>query len=172
MRTFMELARDRYSVRKFDGRKIEKEKLDKIIEAGQIAPTGANLQPQRIYILQSEDALAKLKELKCTTFGAGMVLLFAYDSMPELIPEEKRVNLGVEDVSIVATHMMLEAWELGIGTCWTNGFSAAQVKEAFSLPENEEVVLLMPIGYPAPDARPLKIWHDTFKPIEEVVTYL
>lgn len=169
---FLSLAKDRFSVRKFDSRPIEREKLNKIIEAGHVAPTGANLQPQRIYILESPEALAKIQALTHSTFGAKTVLLFAYDTMPEIIPMEKRVNLGVQDVSIVATHMMLEAWELGIGSCWINGFSNEELEAAFHLPKREKVVLVMPIGYPGPDAKPLHKWHSTFRPVEDVVTYL
>ena len=60
--TFLELARKRFSVRKFTDQPVEKEKLDKVLEAGNIAPTAKNLQPQRIYVLQSEEALKKAYE--------------------------------------------------------------------------------------------------------------
>ena len=172
MQTFLNLSKNRFSVRKFDSRPIENEKLDKIIEAGHVAPTGANLQPQRIYVLQSEEALNKIKRILHTTFGAPTVLVFAYDEMADLIPENKRVPLGIQDVSIVATHMMMEAWELGIGSCWLNSFSNEAINKAFGLPNHEKVVLVMPIGYPASDAKPLEKWHYSYKPIEEVVTYL
>lgn len=172
MNTFLDLAKERFSVRKFDARPIEQEKLDKIIEAGHVAPTGANLQPQRIYILQSKESLDKVQRLTRSSFGASTVLLFAYDSMEEIIPPDKRVTLGVQDISIVATHMMLEAWDLGIGSCWVNAFSNRDLEVAFQLPSNEKVVLIMPIGYPDKDAKPSEKSHSTFKPIEDVVTYL
>lgn len=62
----LELLKKRYSVRKFDSRKVEKEKLDLILEAGRVAPTAVNFQPQRILVLQNEEALGKLKIARLT----------------------------------------------------------------------------------------------------------
>jgi len=68
--TFMELAKARYSVRKFSDKPIEKEKLDAILEAGRIAPTGHNYQPYRVYVLQSPEALEKIRGLTRCAFNA------------------------------------------------------------------------------------------------------
>ena len=57
----LELLKKRYSVRKFDGRTVEKEKLDLILQAGRVAPTAVNFQPQRVLVIESEEALEKLK---------------------------------------------------------------------------------------------------------------
>lgn len=73
---FMELAKRRYSVRKFTDKQVEQEKLDAILAAGNIAPTAKNLQPQRIYVLQSTESLAKLDTLTHCRYGAKTVLLF------------------------------------------------------------------------------------------------
>ena len=106
-------------------------------------------------MLQSKEALDKINaNCKCI-FGAQTVLMIANDRDREWKnPLEPGVSAGVEDVSIVATHMMLEAWELGIGSCWVNFFSPSAVKKAFDLPKNEEVVLLLPIGYTDKLSRP------------------
>ena len=170
---FMELAKARYSVRKFADKPLEQEKLDKILEAGNVAPTAANLQPQRIYVLQSEDALAKVNAVCKCIYGAKTVLLFAYDETQDWKnPQQEGVHSGQQDVSIVATHIMLEAWELGVASCWVNAFSNDELEKAFHLPENEKVVLLMPLGYAAEDAKPMEKWHFAYKPVEETVTYL
>ena len=71
----------------------------------------------------------------------------------------------------MATHIMLEAWELGIGSCWVNLFFNAEVEKAFALPENEKAVLLMPLGYAAEDSKPVEKWHFGYKPLEETVSY-
>ncbi|MDE6848027.1 MAG: nitroreductase family protein [Ruminococcus sp.] len=166
---FMELAKTRYSVRKFDDRPIEKETLDLILEAGNVAPTGCNYQPQRIYVVQSEEKIAKLNELSRCIFGAKTVLLFTYNKDEDWKnPLENGVHSGVQDVSIVATHIMLEAWELGVGTCWVNYFANSRLEKELGLPENECAVLLMPMGYPAEDSVPLKL-HDELKNIDETV---
>lgn len=170
---FSELAKSRYSVRKFDDRPIEKDKLDLILEAGNVAPTGCNYQPQRIYVIQSEDKIAKLNELSRCIFGAKMVLLFTYNTDEDWKnPLDKGVHSGIQDVSIVASHIMLQAWELGIGTCWVNYFSNSKLEKELGLPENEKSVLLMPIGYPAEDAAPLEKMHSVYKDINETVKFI
>lgn len=167
---FLELAKSRYSVRKFSDKPIEKEKMNKILEAGNVAPTGCNNQPQRIYIIKSEDTLAKLNELSKCIFGAKTVLLFTYNMDEDWQnPFEGGVRSGVQDVSIVATHIMLEAWELGIGTCWVNYFENSKLEKELCLPKNERAVLLMPVGYPAEDAAPLEKMHSVYKEISETV---
>ena len=156
---FMKLAKERYSVRKFTDKKVEQEKLDLILEAGRIAPTGAN----------NHDKINA--NCKCI-FGAQTVLMIANDRDREWKnPLEPGVSAGVEDVSIVATHMMLEAWELGIGSCWVNFFSPSAVKKAFDLPKNEEVVLLLPIGYTDKLSRPSAM-HKKSREMEDMVTVL
>ena len=72
---FLQLVKDRYSVRKFSDRKVEQEKLDLILEAGRVAPTAVNYQPQRILVLSSEENLAKLKSCTIYHFHAPMALL-------------------------------------------------------------------------------------------------
>ena len=172
--TFLELAKSRYSVRKFTDQKVEKEKLDKILEAGNIAPTAKNIQPQRVYVIQSEEALKKLSELTPCVFGASTVILLAYDKQTEWtnpFESEKGIHSGVEDVSIVATHMMLEAIEQGLGTCWVNYFPNSKVEELFDLPDNEKSVLLLLVGYIAEDSKPTAN-HESCKSLNEYVKYL
>ena len=169
---FMELAKKRYSVRKFSERAVEQEKLDAILSAGNIAPTAKNLQPQRIYVLQSKDALAKLDTLTHCRYGAKTVLLFAYNKDEEWKnPLEDGVHSGIEDVSIVATHIMLEAAELGLDTCWCNYFANSKVEEMFELPANEKSVLIMPVGYVDDEAKPAPL-HEQKKELSEIVKYL
>ena len=71
------------------------------------------------------------------------------------------------DASIVATHMMLEAWELGVGSVWVRLFDSRQVAAAFKLPSNIKPICLLPIGYAADDCVPYAPWHDVYRPIEE-----
>jgi len=169
---FMELAKKRYSVRKFSDKAVEKEKLDLILEAGNIAPTAKNLQPQRIYVLQNKDALAKLDTLTHCRYGAPVVLIFTYNTDEEWKNSlEAGIHSGVEDVSIVATHIMLEAAELGLDTCWVNYYPNSALEQLFNLPANEKSVLIMPLGYAAADAEPAPL-HSVKKDISETVKYL
>lgn len=170
---FSELAKNRYSVRKFTEQKLEQEKLDTILEVGNAAPTAANYQPQRIYVLRSKEALTKANALCPCIYGAGTVLLFTYDRKNDWNnPKQEGIHSGEQDVSIVATHIMLEAWDIGIASCWVNLFPNDELAKAFALPENEKPVLLMPLGYAAEDAKPVEKWHNGCKEILETVRYL
>lgn len=170
--SFMDLTQARFSVREYSDRTVEKEKLEQILEAGRMAPTAKNQQPQKIYVLQSEDALKKLSELTHCAYGAKTVLLFTYDQEQDWKnPLEDGVHSGVEDVSIVATYIMLQAIELGIYTTWCNYFSNSELEKAFQLPENEKSVLIMPIGYKEDKAEPAPA-HTTSKKSDELVCYL
>ena len=172
MNDFLDLAKKRFSVRKYSGKVVEQEKLDRILEAGNVAPTAKNLQPQRIYVLRSEEALAKLDSLTHCRYGAGTALLFTYNTDEEWKnPLEEGIHSGVEDVSIVATHMMLEAKDLGLSTCWCNYFANSKLEEVFGLPSNEKSVLIMPVGYAVEDAKPAPM-HDEHKDINEIVKNL
>ena len=169
---FMDLAQARFSVREYSDRPVEKEKLERILEAGRMAPTAKNQQPQKIYVLQSEDALKKLSTLTHCAYGAKTVLLFTYNQEQDWKnPLEDGVHSGVEDVSIVATYIMLQAIELGVYTTWCNYFSNSELEKAFQLPENEKSVLIMPIGYKADNAEPAPA-HTASKEFGEIVCYL
>lgn len=169
---FKEMARERYSVRKYYARPLEREKLDEILAAAMLAPTAKNQQPLRIYVLQSAEALEALNALTNCAYGAGTVLLFAYDKNEEWQnPLEPGVTSGVEDVSIAATYVMLRAIELGVYTTWCNYYPNTQLERALGLPENERSVLVMPIGYRAEDALPSPS-HEASRPIGEVVRYI
>ncbi len=169
---FLELSKKRYTVRKFSERKVEQEKLELMLEAGNTAPTAKNQQPHKIYVLKSDEALAKIDDLTACRYGAPIVLLFTYDDTKEWRnPFEIEIHSGVEDVSIVATHMMLQATELDLGTAWINLFANSKVEKAFALPENEHAVLLMCVGYAAKDAEPFPN-HTNKKSLDEIVKYL
>ena len=170
---FMDLAKSRYSVRKFSDKPIEKEKLDAILEAGRIAPTGHNYQPYRVYVLQSAEALEKIRGLTRCAFNAPVVLMVTVRKDEEWVnPFEHSIRAGEQDASIVATHMMLEAWDLGIGSVWVRGFRADEVAKMFRLPDEIKPVCLLPMGYPSEKAKPNEELHNTYRPLEEMVEEL
>ena len=169
--TFMALAKKRFSVRHFADKPVPKDLLIKVLEAGNIAPTAKNLQPQRIHVLTKAEDLAKLDTVSPCRYGAPVVLIFTYNSDEEWKhPEEAGVHSGVEDVSIVATHIMLQATELGLGTTWVNMFRNSRLEKVFDLPANEKSVLIMPIGFPADNAKPSRM-HTKKKPLDKTVIW-
>lgn len=163
---------ERFSVRDYKDTAIEEEKLNAILEAGRIAPTAANIQPQRVYVIKSEEGLSKIRAITHCAFNAPVVLMVAYDADKQWKnPLEEGICAGLQDVSIVTTQMMLKAWDLGIGSCWVNHFPPTETAKAFGLPENEKVALLLPIGYPADDAVPAPM-HAKMKDMDDLVKYL
>ena len=167
--SFLELAKARYSVRSFQDRPIEEEHLNLILEAGRVAPTACNFQPQRIYVARSAEAREKLASVCRCTFGAPVILVVCYDRERDwknkLLPGYES---GETDAAIVCTHMMLEAFELGIGSCWVGYFNPQTVAETLGLPENITVSALLPMGYPAEDAQPLPL-HSQFRDFGDTI---
>ena len=169
---FMELAKERYSVRKYKDTKLTQEQIDRLLEVSNLAPTGKNNQPHRIYVLQSDEALAKINEITPCAFHAPAVFMFTYNKDEDWKnAREEGIHSGIEDVSIVATHVMFEAVEMGLGTCWVNAYPNLEAEKAFNIPENEKSVLLLPIGYPAEDSEPSER-HTMKKDLSEIVRYL
>ena len=169
---FIELAKKRYSVRKFSDRKIEKEKLDLIIEAGRIAPTAKNLQPQLVYVIESEEGIKKANELSPCIYGAPVVLMICYDkNVAATVPDRDGYCFGETDAAIVCTHMMLGAADLGIGSCWVGRFDPKDAVRLFDLPENICPIDLLPIVYPEEDAVPSPR-HESYRDQSETVSHL
>ncbi len=166
---FEKVIRDRQSTRKFKNMKVEQDKLDKILEAGRLAPTAKNIQPQRIFVLQSEDAIKNINEASKCIYGAQTVLLVCCDINEAFSREDHSTYLI--DGSIVGTHMMLEATNIGVDNIWIDLFDRDIVKDRFKLEDCIEPVLLLPIGYREDDC-PYSIFHDKRKDIEETVSYL
>lgn len=168
---FKEVIRNRYSCRKYSDREVEAEKLAAILEAGRLAPTAKNLQEQRIYVIKSEEALAKIDSVTPCRFGAPIVIAVAFDKNNVYTYPGGMKSSGDEDATIVATHMILAAADEGLGSCWLNRFDPQQTAELLGLPENEELVMLMDVGYAAEEAAPSPM-HGSRKDISETVRYL
>ena len=168
---FTEVVKNRYSCKKYDGKQISEDQLDAVLQAGRLAPTAKNLQGQRIYVVQSAEGLAKIDELTPCRYGAPTVLVVAFDKNSVFVYPGEEANSGVEDASIVATHMMLAATNAGVDSCWLNFFDPEAVAKALHLPENEQVLMLLDLGHAAPDASPLPN-HTARKPLAETVKYL
>lgn len=165
---FLELAKERYSCRSFQDREVEKEKIELILEAARVAPTAVNYQPQRILVLTDKEELAKLSE--CTRYGwnAPVIMIVCYDKNVSWKRKYDGADEGIVDSSIVTTHMMMEAQALGLGTTWIGAFNPAKVREVYEIPENLEIVAILPIGYPAEDAVPSGM-HYQRNSLEEMV---
>ncbi|MBR6754991.1 MAG: nitroreductase family protein [Clostridia bacterium] len=167
---FLEFARDRYSVRKFESRHLEKEIIDKILECGHIAPTGCNYQPQRILVLNNDEAIEKLKKCTKCHFDAPTAMLICYNKDESWVRKYDGALSAPVDAGIVTTHLMLMAHSLGVGSCWVMHFDPFAVRLEFNIPENIEPLALLVMGYPHKESRPLEL-HSKVRPIDEVVFY-
>ena len=171
MTSFMDLAGERYSVRKFEDRPVEREAIERILEAGMLAPTGCNNQPQRIVAVESREGLEKLKECTRCHFDAPLVFAVCFDKRECWTrPYDGKLS-GDIDASIVTTHMMLEAAALGIGSCWVMHYRPEALKEMLGLSDEIESTALLVMGYPADDAAPAP-GHTELRPMEELVSYI
>lgn len=165
---FIELVKNRYSCKNFSDKKVEKEKLDIILEVGRLAPTAKNNQIQSIYVAKSNDALIKIDELTPCRYKAPLVLLVAFDESEAFVYPGGKYNTGVEDATIVASHMVLAASSLDVDSCWVNLFDPDKAREKFSLPKNEKIVAMIDLGYANDGVKPLEN-HFKRKNIDETV---
>ena len=167
---FLKLCADRYSLRSFSDKPVPEDILDQILEAGRLAPTAMNLQPQRIYVIRSEEALDTMHTVK-KCYGAKTVLMICGDTNVACNRPKVDHCLAEMDCSIVTTHMMLAAEALGVGSCWICAFDNDAMAKAFDLPQNIKPYILLALGYPTEDAEP-NPRHFQRYPMEETVTKL
>jgi len=166
---FFELVQKRYSVRKFDSRVIEQDKMDMILEAGRLAPTGCNYQPQRIAVLKGEQ-VEGLRGITPFLYGQDAALVICYDTRQSWKHRSGR-DIGEVDATIVMTQMMYQAQELGIGSLIVGMYKEDLLREKYAIPEYYKVVCLLMLGYPAADCKPHPTLHGERNPLEETVVY-
>ncbi len=168
---FLDLATQRFSCKKYSDRQVDDPTLNQILECGRVAPTAKNLQEQHIYVATSPEALAKIDECTPCRYGAPIVLVVAFDKNNVYTYPGGKRDSGIEDASIVATHMLLGAQAAGVNACWVNCFDPEKLHALLGLPENEEILMLLDLGYAAEGAGPLPN-HFSRKPLSETVTHI
>lgn len=143
---FLSLAKQRCSMREFKDIQVESEKLDKIIEAAHVAPTAANMQSQRLLVVKSDEGLGKLS--KAVNFhGAPLAIIVCGDYSEAFVRPFDQKNMAVIDATIVADHIVMEAEDLGLSSCWMTLFRPDVVREEFKIPVEMEPVAIIAIGY-------------------------
>lgn len=168
---FSDVIKNRYSCKKFSSEQIGKDKLDAILEAGRVAPTAKNLQEQHIYVVQSESGLETIDKLTLCRYNAPTVLIVAFNKNNVFTyPGDKR-NSGIEEATIVATHLMLAAYNEGVDSCWINFFNPDELAKALNLPEDEEILMLLDLGVADKTTTPLPN-HNSRKALTETVSFI
>ena len=168
---FNDVIRKRYACKRYGSEPVSDEALANILEAGRVAPTAKNLQEQHVYVLRSAEALAKVDELTPCRYGAPLVLMVAFDREDVFTYPGGERTSGIEDATIVATHLTLAAANEGVDSCWINNFDPTRAAQVFDLPANEEVLMLLDLGHAAEGAGPLSN-HGSRKPLDQTITYL
>lgn len=151
---FEKVLEKRYSVRKYKSKPVEEEKILKILNAGRLAPTSKNTQPQQIYVIKTPDGLKKLKEITPCSFDAPLAFLMCGNKERECVTSINKKSLMEIDVAIVQTQMMLMATDLGLGTCWVCMIDYDKAREVFDLGENIIPYSLLIVGYADEESQP------------------
>lgn len=168
--SFIEIAKKRYSVRSYNSKKVEKEKLDLILEAAHVAPTGANLQPQHLIVVQGAEGLQKIGKAG-NIYGAPCAIIVCSDSEKTWMRPFDNKKLTDIDATIVTDHMMLQATELGLGTVWVCYFKPDVIKKEFALPAHLEPINILVVGYSDEKPESPNRHESGRKPLNETVSY-
>lgn len=167
---FLNIAKQRFSVRSYTNQKVEQEKLDKILEAAHVAPTAANLQPVHLIIVQSEEGLAKIGKA-ANVYGAPLAIIACADHDKAWVRPFDKKQASDIDASILTDHMMIQATELGLGSVWICYFKPDILKQEFHLPDNLEPVNILAIGYSDEGTGDVNRFNQQRIPIEQLVSY-
>lgn len=176
---FLELVMKRKSVRRYDGRPVPQEALDKCLEAARWAPSACNSQPWHFYAVTGTDAKDRLTDqafsgiYSMNRFAADAPVLIAVTRKRPRIPAllggiYRGVDFPRMDVAIACEHLVLQAAELGLGTCWLGWFDERAVRKELGIPRSNRVEILLSLGYPALVQPP----SAGRKPSEEIITLI
>ncbi|MBO4475163.1 MAG: nitroreductase family protein [Bacteroidales bacterium] len=146
---FLKLAQERYSCRAFKSTPITEEELASVLEAGRLAPTAKNQQPVHLWVIKSPEGLEKLKQITPYSYDAPIAILVGCKPEEAWVRKYDGKNGAEIDAAIVATHIMLEAAALNLGSVWVGSFDPAKLKELYPETAGWEPVAILPIGYPA-----------------------
>lgn len=162
-----EAISQRRSVRSYQDREVEEDKLQQVLEAGRLAPSARNLQEWKFVVVRDPQLREKLVEAANGQQFVGQAPVVIVACAPQ---HDHVMSCGhpshLIDVAIAMDHMTLAACELGLGTCWIGAFNQDKVRRVLGIPDAVEVVQLLPLGYPTawPDAKPRKS-------LDEIVCY-
>ncbi|MCD8294228.1 MAG: nitroreductase family protein [Clostridia bacterium] len=168
---YKDLVQERYSCKSYLDTQIPEDKLQYILNCGRLAPTAKNLQEQHIYVVQSKEGLAKIDQITPCRYNAPTVLVIAFDSRNVFTYPGGKRDSGIEDATIVATHMTLAAKDCGIDSCMVNKLDPDEAAKILSLPANEKILMFLDLGYASPEAKPLPN-HSNRKDLKDTVSYI
>lgn len=177
MKTFLELVYSRQSDRAYSDKAVEKEKLERILEAARLAPSACNAQPWKIIVVS--DAEKRMQIADATASKLLAMNHFTRQAPLQLVVLEENANFTSSvggwatnkhyphiDLGILAAHISLAAADEGLGSCIIGWCDEKKVQKALNIPKNKRVMLVILLGYSAQPLRTKKR-----KPKEEIVSY-
>ena len=167
--TFTTVIQNRYSCRAFAARAVEQEKIDRILEAGRIAPTAVNKQPVHVWAVTNPGTLEAIKGVTRSNYGAPVLLVVGCRPADAWVRRYDSKNGAEVDASIVATYLMLAAENEGLSTLWVGSFDPALLKGILPGTEGYDLMAIINVGYPSEESQPSAM-HGTRIPIGEFVT--
>lgn len=171
--TFLELVKSRESIRDYDPQNpVEKEKLNRILEAGRLAPSAANRQPWKFYLISKPENLSHIRRCyhKPWFSDAPHVLIVAGKTENAWTRASDGYNALETDLTIAMDHMILAAEAEGVATCWIAAFDPMELKDSGIIGSDETVFAITPLGYPRPGFS--KKGNKVRKAAEDVIVYL
>ncbi len=165
---FINLAKQRYSSRKYSSRQIEKDKLELVLEAGRIAPSAANLQPWIFVVVKGENVENLRKCYHREWFKAAPVyIVLCADHTRSWKRADGKDHADI-DIAIATDHMTLAATSIGLASCWICNFDKQKLIEVLELPPAFEPIVILPIAYPE-DTVDMERHTIRRKPLREIV---
>lgn len=163
----LDVIKDRYSVRSFQDKPVESEKVEQLLEAARLAPSARNLQVCHFVVLEDEKRRKQLTDIcKGQQFVSQAPITIAVCAANREYTMTCGHKANLIDAAIAGEHIALQAVALGLGSCWIGAFYQNKMAELIDLPDDYEVVALLPIGYPATSKQPRKL-----KSLDEVSSY-
>ncbi len=169
--TFLDLAKSRFSLRKYKPKPVKEEDLNYVLEAGRVAPSAVNYQPWHFLVLQEKESLEKIHQCYHREWfrdaPAVIVLLGNHKQGWKRADGKDHTDI---DIAIAADHMTLAAVDRGMGTCWVCNFDQKKTVDLFNIPDHLEPVVFLPLGYPNTETDPER--HTKLrKPLSEIVSF-
>ena len=166
---FNDVLNRRYSCRAFAAQGVEQAKVDRILEAGRMAPTAVNKQPVHIWAVSSPETLEAMRGVTRSNYGAPLLLVVGCRPADAWVRRYDGKNGAEVDAAIVATYMMLATENEGLATLWVGSFDPSLLRDLLPDTEGYELVAMINVGYPAPDSKPSAM-HGVRKSVGELVT--
>ncbi|OGY21880.1 MAG: nitroreductase [Candidatus Woykebacteria bacterium GWB1_45_5] len=165
---FQKLLKERHSIRVYQDKPVEEEKLNQILEEARSAPSAGNLQAYKICVVKDKKAREKIAEAANQEFvaQAPVVLVFLQDPNQSSQKYNRRGEelYSLQDATIACAYAQLAAADLGLGSVWVGAFDEEEVAKIIGVPSNLRPIAILPIGYPA--EKPAAKSH---RPLDELV---